>query len=146
MAAYLRSVVLVGLFDGALIGVGLWYLGIPLILPLVFLTALAALFPVIGAVSAGAAATVVALITVGPQAALWVALLAILVQQVEGNIVTPALLGRQVAIHPALVLISLAAGGAVAGLAGAFLAVPIVAASVSAVSAFNEAPQVKRSE
>lgn len=137
MAAYLRSVAMVGIFDGLLIGIGLWIIGVPLVLPLVLLTALAALFPVVGAFAAGSAASIVALITVGPEAALWVALLAIVVQQVEGNIVAPALFGRQVAIHPALVLVALAAGGALAGLAGAFLAVPIVAATVSAVSAFN---------
>jgi len=138
LAAYLRSVALVGVFDGVLIGVGLWLIGVPLILPLVMLTVVAALFPVVGAIAAGVAATVVALITVGPQAALWVALLTVVVQQIEGNIVVPALLGRQVAIHPALVLVSLTAGGAIAGLTGAFLAVPIVAATVSAVSAFNK--------
>lgn len=137
MAAYLRSVALVGVFDGVLIGLGLWVIGVPLILPLVLLTAVAAMFPVVGAFAAGAAATVVALITVGPEAAVWVVLLTFIVQQVEGNIVVPALLGRQVSIHPALVLVSLAAGGALAGLAGAFLAVPVVAATVSAVSAFN---------
>lgn len=138
MAAYLRSVVLVGVFDGVLIGLGLRVIGVPLILPLVLLTVLAAMFPIVGAVATGAAATVVALITVGPEAALWVMLLTVVVQQVEGNIVVPALLGRQVSIHPALVLVSLAAGGALAGLAGAFLAVPIVAATVGAVSAFND--------
>jgi len=138
LAAYLRSVLLVGVFDGVLIGIGLWVIGVPLVLPLVLLTVIAALFPVVGAIAAGAAATVVALITVGPQAALWVVLLTVVVQQIEGNIVVPALLGRQVAIHPALVLVSLTAGGAVAGLTGAFLAVPIVAATVSALSAFNK--------
>lgn len=138
MAAYLRSVALVGVFDGLLIGFGLWVIGVPLILPLVLLTVLAAMFPVVGAFAAGAAAAVVALITVGPEAALWVVLLTVVVQQVEGNVVVPALRGRQVSTHPALVLVSLAAGGAIAGLAGAFLAVPIVAATVSAVSAFND--------
>jgi len=138
MAAYLRSVALVGVFDGILVGLGLWAIGVPLILPLVMLTVLAAMLPVVGAIAAGAAATIVALITVGPEAALWVVLLTVVVQQLEGNVVAPALLGRQVSIHPALVLVSLAAGGALAGLAGAFLAVPIVAATVSAMSAFNE--------
>ncbi len=138
MAAYVRSVVFAGLFDGAVIGIGLWIIGVPLILPLVLFTTVAALFPVIGAITAGLAAAVVALITLGPQQALWVVALTIVVQQLEGNVIVPMLVGRGASIHPAVVLISLTAGGAVAGLAGAFLAVPMAASAIAAVSAFND--------
>lgn len=137
MAAYARSVVLTGLADASLIGIGLLVLGVPLILPLMVVTFLSAMLPIVGAVVAGLAATAVALITVGPTTALWVIGLTLVVQQVEGNIVMPMLIGRRVAIHPAVVLMALSAGGAIAGLAGAFLAVPIVAGLTSGVAAFG---------
>lgn len=137
LSAYVRSVLITGAADALLIGIGLWILGVPLVLPLVLLTFFAALFPLVGAVVAGAGAAVVALITVGPSTALWVVLLTIVVQQVEGNILQPLIVSRQVAIHPVVVLTALTAGGAIAGLAGAFLAVPTAAAVIAAVRAFS---------
>ncbi len=137
MSAYLRSVVLTGIADALLIGAGLWVLGVPLVVPLMILTAIAGLFPLAGGVVAGAAAAIVALITVDPATALWVIVLAVVVQQVEGNLFQPLIMARQVSIHPVVVLIALTAGGAVAGLAGAFLAVPVVAAGIAGVQAFS---------
>lgn len=137
LSAYVRSVLITGAADALLIGAGLWFLGVPLVLPLMLLTFLAALFPLVGAVVAGAAAALVALITVDPTTALWVVLLTLVVQQVEGNLLQPMIVSRQVSVHPVVVLVALTAGGAVAGLAGAFLAVPTVAAAIAAVRAFS---------
>lgn len=137
MAAYMRGVIVAGALDSIMIGIGLLILGVPLVLPLMILTFLAALFPVVGAVFAGLAAAVVALVLVGPGTALWVVGLAVLVQQIEGNVVVPMLMGRQVSLHPSAILLSLTAGGAVAGLPGAFLAVPVVAGVAAAVTAFG---------
>lgn len=137
MAAYVRSVVLTGVIDALLIGAGLFLLGVPLVVPLMIVTFVAALFPVVGAVVAGLAAAIVALITVDPETALWVVALTIVVQQIEGNVLMPLLIGRRVAVHPAIVLLALTSGGAIAGLTGAFLAVPVVAGLISALSAFG---------
>lgn len=143
LSAYLRSVVLTGIADALLIGAGLWILDVPLVIPLMILTAIAGLFPVVGAVVAGSAAAVVALITVGPTTAVWVVVLTIVVQQVEGNVMQPLIVARRVAIHPVVVLVALTAGGAVAGLAGAFLAVPVVAAAIAGVQAFSHEMDVE---
>ena len=137
LSAYVRSVLITGAADALLIGAGLWFLGVPLVLPLMLLTFFAALFPLVGAVVAGAAAALVALITVDPTTALWVVALTLVVQQVEGNVLQPLIVSRQVSIHPVVTLMALTAGGAVAGLAGAFLAVPMVAAAIAAVRAFS---------
>lgn len=137
LSAYLRSVVITGVIDALLIGIGLWLLGVPLVIPLMILTALAGLFPLVGAVVAGFSAALVALITVDPATAIWVIVLTIVVQQVEGNILQPLIMARQVSIHPVVVLVSLTAGGAVAGLVGAFLAVPLVAATMTAITTFS---------
>lgn len=139
MAGYLRSVAITGLVDAVLIGLGLYVLGVPIVVPLMIVTAVAALFPIVGAVVAGVAAALVALVTSGPETALWVVGLTFLVQQLEGNVIMPLLVGRRVSLHPAAVLLSLAAGAAVAGLAGAFLAIPVVAGIVAAVPAFRSA-------
>ena len=143
VAAYLRSVVLTGIADALLIGAGLWVLGVPLVVPLMILTAIAGLFPLIGAIVAGGAATLVALITVGPSAAVWVIVITIVVQQIEGNVMQPLIVAKQVSIHPVIVLVALTAGGTVAGLAGAFLAVPVVAAAIAAVRAFSHELEVE---
>ena len=137
VSAYLRSVVLTGIADALLIGLGLWILGVPLVIPLMLLTAAAGLFPLVGAIVAGGAAALVALITVGPTTAVWVVVITIAIQQIEGNVMQPLIVARQVSIHPVVVLMSLTAGGATAGLAGAFLAVPVVAATIAAVQAFS---------
>ncbi len=139
IAGYLRSVLIAGVVDASLIGLVLFVLGVPLILPLMVLTFLAALFPVVGALVAGLAATIVALITVGTQAALWTALAALVIQQVEGNVILPMVAGRQVSLHPAAILVALSAGGAVAGLAGAFLAIPLLAGFVAATASIRTA-------
>lgn len=145
MASYARALIATGFIDAVLIGLGLWVLGVPLVVPLMILTFVAALFPVVGAVVAGMAATAVAFVLVGPSTAIWVAGWALAVQQIEGNVVMPLIVGRTINIHPAIVLLSLTAGATLAGLAGAFLGVPIVAAGSAAISAFSQA-RVKSSE
>ncbi len=137
MASYVRSVALTGLFDALFIGLGLVLLGVPLVVPLMYLTFLAAFLPVVGAVVAGMAAATVALITVGPLTALYVVALTVAVQQIEGNVVMPMIAGRNMDVHPALILIALTAGGALAGLVGALLAVPTLVATITAISTFK---------
>jgi predicted PurR-regulated permease PerM len=125
LTAYTRGVVFVATVDAVLIGIVLLILGIPLALPLIVLTWLAAFFPIIGAIVAGAAAVLVALVTNGPTAAVIVLVAIIVVQQVEGNILYPVVVGPRLRLHPVVVLVSVAAGGTLAGIPGAFLAVPI---------------------
>lgn len=138
MATYVRSVALTGLFDALLIGLGLVVLGVPLVVPLMYLTFLAAFLPVVGAFVAGLAAAVVALITVGPLTAIYVVALTLAVQQIEGNVIMPMIAGRNLDVHPAVILVALAAGGALAGLVGALLAVPTLVASMTAIRTFKD--------
>lgn len=137
MATYVRSVALTGLFDALLIGLGLALLGVPLVIPLMYVTFLAAFLPVVGAFGAGLTAAVVALITVGPLTAVYVVVLTLAVQQLEGNVIMPMIAGRNLNVHPAVILIALAAGGALAGLVGALLAVPSLVACLTAISTFK---------
>lgn len=139
LSAYIRGTAIVGLVNAAVIGVALLILGVPLVLPLVIITFLGAFFPLVGAVVAGALGTLVALVTVGVVPAAIVAGVTIVVQQVEGDVLQPLVLGRAVKLHPLVILLSLTAGAIIAGVAGAFLAVPIAAVVSASVAYLREA-------
>ena len=96
------------------------------------LTFIAAFFPIIGSVLAGAAAVLVALVSGGVVDAAIVLAAIIVVQQLEGNVFYPMVVGKRLQLHPVAILLALTAGGVLAGVAGAFLAIP-VAAVISAV-------------
>jgi predicted PurR-regulated permease PerM len=127
LAGYVHGIALVALIDALLIGASLLILGVPLAMPLTVLTFLAAFFPVVGAVAVGLAAVLVALVAKGAVAAAILAVWIVVVQQLDGNVMQPVLVGRRLELHPVVVLLALTAGGVVAGLVGAFLAVPLVA-------------------
>ena len=132
LSGFIKAQAAVGLVDAVLIGIGLAVLGVPLALPLAVLVFFGAFIPIIGAVFTGILAALVALVTQGPTTALIVIGLVLVVQQLEGNVLQPILVGRTMDLHPALVIIAVTAGGTLAGITGAFLAVPVVA--VGAVS------------
>lgn len=127
LGGFVRGTATVALIDAIGIGIGLALIGVPLVLPLAILVFLGAFLPVIGAFIAGLIAVLVALADGGLPAALLTLALIVAVQQVEGNVLQPVIMRRAVALHPVVVLIALTAGAAVAGIAGAFLAVPITA-------------------
>lgn len=127
LGGYFRGQLVVAAVDAIFIGVGLLLLGVPLALPLAVLVFLGGLFPIVGAFTAGALAVLVALADAGLPTALAVLALNIVVQQVEGNLLEPLVVGRATRLHPLLVLVSLTAGGVTLGILGAFLAVPVTA-------------------
>lgn len=131
LGAYLRGVATVGLIDGVFIGIGLAIVGVPLAVPLAFLVFLGAFFPIVGAFLSGLVAALVALVSNGVVAALVIVGITIAVQQLEGHVLAPLVLGRAVKLHPAVILLALAGGGVVGGIAGAALAVPAVAVIAS---------------
>jgi predicted PurR-regulated permease PerM len=131
LGAYLRGVALVGLVDGALIGIGLAVVGVPLAVPLAFLVFLGAFFPIVGAFVSGVFAALVALVSKGPVAALVIVAITVAVQQLEGHVLAPVVLGRAVKLHPVVILLALTGGGVVGGIPGAALAVPAVAVATS---------------
>jgi predicted PurR-regulated permease PerM len=75
----------------------------------------------------GIIAALVTLVTNGLTAALVVTVAIVVVQQVEGHILQPLVMGRAVRLHPVVILLALTAGAIVAGIAGAFIAVPVAA-------------------
>ena len=127
LSGFVRGVAITGIVDAVAIGVALWLIGVPLVVPLAVLTFFAAFFPIVGATVAGALATVVALVVNGPGDAILVAAVTLVIQQLEGDVIMPVVMRRQVRLHPAVVLVALAAGGALGGIIGAFVAIPITA-------------------
>ncbi len=125
LGGYVRGIALVGLVDAALIGIALLVIGVPLVIPLMVLTFIAAFLPLIGAFLAGLAAVLIALVSNGLVAALLVFGAIVLVQQIEGHLLYPLLMGRTVHLHPAVIVLALGVGGILAGLVGVFLAVPV---------------------
>ncbi len=133
LIGYVRATALVALVDAVGIGTGLAIMGIPLALPLASLVFLGAFIPLVGAVIAGFLAVVVALFAKGLIYALITLGLIIAVQQLEGHVLQPLVMGRAVSIHPLAVVLAIAGGGVLAGIVGALLAVPIVAVLNSAI-------------
>jgi len=135
LGAYLRGIVIVALFDAVFIGLALVALGVPLALPLTVITFIGAFIPIVGALVAGAAATLVALVTGGPDQALLVLAAVIVVQQVESQLLSPVVLGRAVKLHPGVVLMAVTAGAVLYGVVGAALAAPVAAVIRTAATA-----------
>lgn len=128
LGQYVWSQAAVALVDAFFIGMGVWLLGVPFALPIAVLTFFGGFVPIVGAFVAGAVATLVALVSNGVWTAVAVLVIVLVVQQLEGNVMQPILVGKTLKIHPAVVLTSVALGGTIFGIVGAFLAVPAVAA------------------
>jgi predicted PurR-regulated permease PerM len=127
LSAYVRGIGFVATVDAVFIGLALAVIGVPLVLPLAVVTFFAAFFPIVGAVTAGAAAALVALVSNGVVDALLVVAAVVAVQQLEGNFLYPVVVGRTVELHPVAVILAVAVGGVLGGILGAFLAVPVTA-------------------
>ena len=127
LVSYVRATAAVALVDAVGIGIGIAIVGVPLVIPLSALVFLSAFVPIIGAVVAGTVAVLIALVANGIIAALVVLAIVIGVMQLESHVLQPLLLGRAVRLHPLAVVLAIAAGLIAAGIAGALLAVPLLA-------------------
>jgi len=124
---YVRGTAIVAAVDAVVIGLALFILQVPLALPLAVLIFIGGFIPIVGATVAGVLAALVALVANGPVAALVVVGVVILVNQLEGNLLQPVVMGRSVSLHSLVILLALAAGTILGGIIGGILAVPIAA-------------------
>jgi putative heme transporter len=134
MSAYVKGVVAVAAVDAVGIGIALFVIGVPLVLPLAAITFVLAFIPLVGAIAAGAVAVLVALVSEGAVAALLVLGAVILVQQLEGNVLYPWIVGRTLELHPVVVLLAVTIGGLLYGIVGAALAVPLATVAAAAIT------------
>jgi predicted PurR-regulated permease PerM len=140
LTTFVKVQIMVAAIDAIGIGVGAWALGFftgrefPLVIPIAIAVFLASFVPVVGAVVSGAMAVFVALIFLGPVESLIMLGIVILVQQVEGHVLQPLLVGSVVKVHPLAIVLAVAAGGFTAGIPGALFAVPLVAVLNNTIS------------
>ncbi|MBX9245123.1 AI-2E family transporter [Actinotalea ferrariae] len=133
LGGYVRGTAIVALVDAVVIGVALVILGVPLALPLATIVFLGAFIPLIGATLAGVLAILVALVANGPVTALIVLAVVVAVNQLEGDLLAPVVIGKALALHPLAILLALTAGTIIAGIVGALLSVPIAAVAWAVV-------------
>jgi predicted PurR-regulated permease PerM len=139
LGGFLRAQTLVAVFDAVFIGLALVIVGVPLALPLIVITFFAAYVPYIGAISAGAAAVLIALVAKGFTSAVIVLAAIVVVQQLEGNVVQPLVMGRTLQVHPVIIVLGVVTGGILGGVVGSIVAAPVVAAATGIVHALRAA-------
>ena len=127
LGGYVRGTATVALVDAVLIGIGLAIVGVPLAIPLAVIIFIGAFIPVVGATVAGILAAAVTVVTTGPVEALIVIVIVIAVNQIEGYLLQPVVMGRTLSLHPLIVLLALTIGTIVGNIFGAILAVPYTA-------------------
>ena len=138
LGAYVRGTATVAAVDAVFIGAGLFILQVPLALPLSVFVFVTAFIPVVGATLAGVLAALVALVFNGPVVALIVVGIVILVNQLEGNLLQPVIMGKALSLHPLVILLALTAGTILGGILGAILSVPTASVIWSAIKTWNE--------
>jgi predicted PurR-regulated permease PerM len=142
LVSYVRATGAVAVVDALGIGIGLAVLKVPLAVPLAALVFISAFVPIFGAVVAGGVAVLIALVANGPVTAAIALIIVVAVNQLESHVLQPFLLGRAVKLHPLAVVLAIASGLLVAGIAGALLAVPLLAVLNSAIrSLLSEADE-----
>lgn len=146
LGGYVRGTAIIALVDAVIIGVALAILQVPLALPLALIVFLGAFVPLVGATVAGLLAALVALVANGPVIALIVVAVVVAVNQIEGDVLAPIVLGRAVSLHPLAILLALTAGTILAGVIGALLSVPLAAVAWTVVTSWHGEKQDAEAE
>ena len=132
LTTFVKVQIFVAFVDAVGIGLGAFILGLftggfPLVIPIAIAVFLGSFIPLVGAVATGAIAVFVALVFLGPIPAIVMLGIVILVQQLEGHVLQPFVMGTAVKVHPLAVVLAVATGGLIGGIPGALFAVPVVA-------------------
>jgi predicted PurR-regulated permease PerM len=146
LGGFIRTQALVSLIDAVLIGAALVIVQVPLAIPLAILTFFGGFVPIVGAIAVGAIAVLVALVSNGVTGAVIILVVIVLVQQLEGNVLSPMLQSKSSDLHAGVVLLSIALGSTLFGIIGAFLAVPAIATVAVILRYLNEIVAAKAPE
>lgn len=133
LGGYLRGVAILGVVEATIIGLTVWLVGGGLVAAVVVVTLLGAFVPIVGAVTAGVIAVLVTLVTAGVTPAIIVAVVALVVQQLDNDVLAPVIYGRSLQLHPLVILLGITAGTALFGFVGTVLAVPVIAVVLNAI-------------
>lgn len=138
LGSYVRGTAIVALVDTVAIGIALLILGVPLALPLAMIVFIGAFIPLVGATLAGVLAALVALVANGPVVALIVVAVVVAVNQLEGDLLQPIVMGKSLRLHALVILLALTAGTILAGIIGAVLSVPIAAVTWAVLQVWTD--------
>lgn len=128
LGSYVRTQMAVAAIDAIGIGIGAFFIiNGSLALPIGVLVFIGSFIPIVGAITVGIIAVLVALVVQGFNAAIWMLVVILVVQQVESNLLQPFMMSSAVSLHPVVVLLAVVAGGYIAGIMGAIFSVPLVA-------------------
>ncbi len=127
VGGFLRGQLLVALIVGVLTSFGFWIIGLDFWLIIGMIAGFLNIIPFVGPWVGGALGVMVGLVTGSVTTAAWAAFVAFGVQQIDNNFVSPTVLRATVRLHPAVVILVLILGGALGGLWGVLLAVPVTA-------------------
>jgi putative heme transporter len=139
LRGYFLGLTIVAAFNAAVVAIGAWVLGVPLIGTIVAVTFIGAYIPYIGAWAAGAFAVLVALGSAGTDAAAGMIVVQLISNSVLQQLIQPLAMGAALGIHPLAVLIVTIAGGALFGTLGMILAAPLTSAVVKISGDLSEA-------
>ena len=134
LGGYLKGSATLGVIEGIIIGLTVWLVGGSLAVPVAVITFFAAFLPFAGAVLAGTVAVLVTLVTAGPGGALIVLVVAVLVQQFDNDLLAPIVFGKNLSLHPLIVLGAIVAGSTLFGPFGVLLAVPVTAVLINVLA------------
>jgi putative heme transporter len=140
LGGFIQGTALIAAIDATLIGIGLWLLGVPLAFALAVLVFLGAFIPFVGAFISGLVAVLVAFADEGWEIGLAALGIVVAVQFIEGNFLQPIIQSRTVDLHPAVILLAVAAGASLFGILGAYLAVPVTAVVFAALASVRSDP------
>ena len=143
--SYVRTQIQVAAIDAIGIALGAFFLGVPLAIPIGVITFFAAFVPILGALTSGVIAVLVAAVNGGLTKAIIMLVIILVVQQVESNILQPFMMSNAVSLHPVAVMLVITAGSAIAGIAGAIFSVPIAAfinATVMYLHGYDPMPEL----
>ena len=147
--SYVRTQIQVAAIDAIGIALGAFFLGVPLAIPIGVITFFAAFVPILGALTSGVIAVLVAAVNGGLTKAIIMLVIILVVQQIESNILQPFMMSNAVSLHPVAVMLVITAGSAIAGIAGAIFSVPIAAfinATVMYLHGYDPMPELATAE
>ena len=126
LSRYIRGQLLMSCIIACLTFTGMWIMGVPYPLVIALLAAITEWIPVIGPI-VGAIPAILLGATISPSLALKVLIFYAVVQQIDGHLIMPQVMGKVISIHPVVIVIALLIGGTLFGVAGMILTVPLVA-------------------
>ena len=133
LSGFSRGVVVNATINAVVLGITLWILRVPLAGPIAAITFLASFVPIVGAIVSGILAALIALVEVGPLSAVLVVAATVAIHHLEGYVIGPRVIGRRTGLHPLALILAVAVGLKLAGVAGAFLAGPTLAVAAGLV-------------